>query len=133
MQEHTFYSNGNVAVTSARFMVGGETYAMNSIASVRAVKDDPERDWGCLGWVVVLGIGLIFLLGLTGSDILGIIGIILAALAVVGVLYMIITEKPTYKVVLRTSAGDAPVLESKNEMFVKEVVSAINQAMVHRG
>lgn len=76
---------------------------------------------------------MIFLLGLTGSDILGIIGIILAALAVVGVLYMIITEKPTYKVVLRTSAGDAPVLESKNEMFVKEVVSAINQAMVHRG
>ena len=88
MAEQTFFSSENVTVTQARFIVGGQTYAMQGVTSVRRSLVQPSKLWPIitvlLGVIAVLvsfalfsnsiGAGIVFLLigaGFIAGGVLG--------------------------------------------------------------
>jgi hypothetical protein len=73
MQEITFFEQGNVKVSNARFIVGYQTYAMNGVTSVKSHSTPPSRTSG----VVAFLIGLAILFAAEGGGRL--IGLVLAA------------------------------------------------------
>jgi hypothetical protein len=54
MDERIFFEYGDVKVTNARFINGGQTYAMNNVTSVKPYEKKPSR----IGGIVVLLIGI---------------------------------------------------------------------------
>ncbi len=123
MEETTFFNQGNIWVTNARFIVYGQTYAMNGVTSVRQLVTRPSR----FGPICLIIIGLLCLLGGSGTSVffcLVFIGI--------GALWWV-TQKPTWTVVLSSSSGEHRALTSPNQAFIQGVVDALNTSIVHRG
>ncbi|PHV31621.1 hypothetical protein CSQ94_20260 [Janthinobacterium sp. BJB312] len=120
MEERTFFEQGDVKVTNARFVSGGQTYAMSNVTSVKPFEKKPPRALGIILALLGLGImaGTSFMLGLL---VLG------AGLAI---LFLV---KPVYHVLLATSAGETRALMTKNREYLNQVVQAVNEAMIHRG
>jgi hypothetical protein len=58
MQEKTFFEYEYVKVTNARFMTGGQTFAMNNAKSVKTKINKPSRFGGILILIVGLGIAV---------------------------------------------------------------------------
>ncbi len=123
MEETTFFNQGNVWVTNARFIVHGQTYAMNGVTAVRHLVTMPSRFWP----VCLIILGLLFLLGGTGGSI--VFGLLLIG---GGVLWWV-KQKPTWTVVLSSASGEHKALASQDQPFIQGVVSALNTAIVHRG
>lgn len=123
MSEQNYFDQGSVRVTSARFVVNGTTYPINSIASVRASESKPIP----LTAIILIMIGFGILLGGQASL------LFFGALAIgLGILW-IVKKAKVYSVVLRTSSGESQVLESKDKAHVLSVVEALNTAIVARG
>ena len=43
MEEKIFFNEGGVTVSNSQFVVGGQTYAMSEITSMRSVKVNPSK------------------------------------------------------------------------------------------
>ena len=118
--EKVFYNSNDVKVTSTRFIVPGQTYAMAGVTSVRFEKIPPKNGWG----ITLIVIGLLLLLPedsrATGAILL-IIGIAIVALV-----------KSTYAVALHSASGESRAIVSKDSGFVDEVVRALNDSIVYR-
>lgn len=119
MEEKTFFSQGDVRVTNARFIVSGQTYAMNGVTSVKQGVNEPSRG---------------------GPLLLGIVGLImLFAIAPLGIILLIFTivwwvkQKPEWIVILHSSSGEARALVSEDKGYIDSVIAALNDAIVHRG
>jgi hypothetical protein len=120
MEERVFFEYGDVKVTSARFINGGQTYAMNNVTSVKPYEKKPSR---LIGIVVLLaGIGIMA----ESSFITG----LLIALAAAFYLYQ---QKTIYHILLSTSAGETTALVTYQRNYLNEVIAALNDAIVHRG
>lgn len=123
MEEKAFFNQGNVSVSSARFIVDGQTYAMNGVTSVKTGRKDPSR-WG----PIILGIvGLVSLGGAAAGSV--ILGLTLIGLAV----FWWTKQKPELSVVLSSASGEAQALKSKDAEFINGVIEALNSAIIHRG
>jgi uncharacterized membrane protein len=121
MEEKTFFDTGNVRVTNARFIVDGQTYAMNGVTSVKQAARHPSRVGPTL-WALI---GL--LLVVTGAAVvLGLILLVVALLWGFG-------QKPVWIVVLSSSSGEAQALTSQDRDYIDGVISALNESIVHRG
>lgn len=125
-QEVPLLNMGWVQVTSARFVVGHQTYPINGITSVAPFSVAPNRN----GPFLLIGIALIVLFGgFAGQSggtavlglIMGAIGIALVALA-----------KPTHGVTIMTAGMNVRALVSKDIALVHGVVTALNQAIAMR-
>jgi hypothetical protein len=121
MEEKTFFDTGNVRVTNARFIVDGQTYAMNGVTSVKQAVRHPSR----VGPVVCALIGLLFLI--TGTAV--VFGSVLLAVA----LLWGFKQRPVWIVVLNSSSGEAQALTSQDKDYIGGVISALNESIVHRG
>lgn len=123
MEEKSFFNQGDVSVTNARFIVNGQTYAMNGVTSVKTGRKNPSR----LG-PIILGISG---LGVIGSESAGsfIFGGAMIALAI----FWWIRQKPEFSVVLSSASGEAQALTSKDVPFINGVIEALNNAIIHRG
>ena len=120
MDEITFFQNEGVRVTNTRFIVDGQTYAMNNITSVKPTNTPPSR----VGPAVLLVIGVGLLLG--KNFILG------AAFAALGTFWWS-QQKTLYHVLLHTAGGEAKALNTHQRDYLEQVVAALNNAIVHRG
>jgi len=120
MEEKTFLNEGGVTVTSARFIVPAQTYAMSGVTSVKAYREDPSRGGPIL--LVVIGI----VAALAGAIFWG------ALFVVIGVVWGIL-QKSTHYVVLSSASGEAKALKSENGEFIGRVIGALNDVIVHRG
>lgn len=120
MDEKVFFEGGDIKVTNARFISGGQTYAMSNVTSVMSREESPNA----LGPLLVIAVGLIVFF--TESYLLG------AAITALGG-YWIWHQDSTYHVVLSTSAGETTALTSQKKALVGDVVRALNDAIVHRG
>ena len=126
-EEKVMLEESGISVTSARFIVRGQTYAMNGITSVRALVRNPSK----------LGPILMILFGLFGIAAYGFMGsafgvIEMGVVAALGILWFR-SKKPSYIVRLTSASGETEAYVSKNGEFVSRVVGAINDAIVHRG
>ena len=120
MEERTFFEQGDVKVTNARFVSGGQTYAMSNVTSVKPFEKKPPRALGIILALVGLGV-------MVGSSFM--FGLVLLGLGL-AVLFLV---KPVYHVLLATSAGETRALMTKNREYLNQVVQAVNEAMIHGG
>ena len=119
-EEQIFFDDENITVTNARVICGGETYVINNITSVKTLVEDPNR----LGWIILLLSGL-FISAYFEFIIFGLLIAIVAA-------FVLYRQKPTYHLILTTSAGQARALLTTQRHYIDEITAAINQAIVYR-
>lgn len=119
MEEKTFFEYDGVKITNARFVVDGQTFAMSNITSVSTAQDDPSR----IGPILLILFGLLMC---AGSPVVGV------PVAVLGVFWWS-QQKAKFHVMLKTSGGEAKALTSKQKDYIGKVVSALNDAIIHRG
>lgn len=120
MEEKTFFEYDDVKITNTRFMIGSQTYAMSNITSVKAYEEKPKRTLGIIGLIA----GIIIAVQI--EPIAG------AIIAFVSILLMFI-QKTVYHVMLNTSGGETSALKTHQTEYLNKVVSALNEAIVHRG
>lgn len=121
-EERTILERENVLVTTARVVLGGQTFAMSGITSVRAGHIEPK--WS--GVLLAVLAGLMFFLMGGAALFLGVACLVLAVL-------MGKDKKTRHKVILVTSAGEQSGLETEDGALVLSVVRAISDAIVARG
>jgi hypothetical protein len=119
MEEKLFFEHETVKVTNSRFIVDGQTFAMNNITSVKALVKKPSR----IGPVLLIIVGA--LLAFNAPP----IGIIVA---LPGVIWLLL-QKTVYHIMLHTSGGETSALKSYQRPYVDQVVGALNNAIVARG
>lgn len=121
--ETEFFNSENTVVTNARFIVDGQTYAMNGVTSVKQGIKPADKKTGI--WLVVIGI-ILFLAASGGAKLIGLVLLGVGA-------WLIYKAKPIASVILQSSSGEVQALSSENLSFISNVVSALNQAIIHRG
>lgn len=119
-QEKTFFEQGNVKVTNARFIVPSQTYAMSGITSVKFFTEKPSLLWPIVAFLIAL-------LALAGNGNIWSVGVPLA----IGILLLL--RKATHHVVLSSASGETRALASKDKEFISNVISGLNEAIVSRG
>jgi hypothetical protein len=133
-RETTYYNQGNVRVTTSRFIVGEQTYSLGQITSVKTEKIPPKTGcWALL--MVVCGLG--GLLALIAGFVDGSTSTIFSGTAILGlavlIFFAIQGSKDTYAVQITTSAGETSALKDRDPAKIRPVVEAINEAMIDRG
>lgn len=119
MNETTFFEHEGVRVTNSRFIVDGQTFAMNNITSVKPLEQKPKRFLP--GLLVVLG-ALPAFSGAYGALMLSLIGVAWLAM-----------QKTVYHVMLHTAGGETSALKTHQKEYLQQIVTALNNAIVHRG
>ena len=119
MDERTFFEYESVKVTNARFVVDGQTFAMSNVTSVATLEQTPKRIW----------LALLLVIGLASLLSNPFFGVPIIAIAV----YMLYKQKTMYHVMLRTSGGETKALSTHQKEYLNKIVSALNDAIVHRG
>jgi len=119
MEEKTFFEHDGVKVSSARFVVDGQTFAMSNITSVNPVTQVPNR----VGGIFFL------LLGLATISQNAFFGIPLVAISI----FYLSKQKTMFHIMLRTSGGETKALTTYQKEYLDQVVSALNEAIVYRG
>ena len=125
--EQILLARDGVKVTNSRFIVGGETYAMSGITSVSSVEVRPSRGRPMILCVFAV---LATVAGLARSSGLE-VAVGLLALGAGG--FWLYGQSALYSVELRTAAGEVTALTSNSEQRIREVVDAVNEAIVSRG
>ncbi len=119
MEEQSFLSEGEITVTTTRFIVPSQTYAMSGITSVKSSYDPANR-------LYPIVCGVIGLLCMVPAPFAAFFFIVIAIIWWIG-------QKTTYHVVLTTASGEAKALTSTNKQFIAKVIEALNNAIVARG
>ena len=119
MSEQTLFEHADVKVTNARFMTGGQTYAMSNVTSVKAFEQKPKRIGPIL--LILIGVAVMF-----ASFIAGLIIVIIAGL-------LLYYQKTMYHVMLSTSGEETSALKTDQKDYIQNVVAALNEAIVNRG
>lgn len=119
MSEKVFFEYDDVKVTNARFVSGGQTYAMSNITSVKTTEKKPSR----LGGVFFLIVGALVAVNNAWMGVL-----VMAAAA-----YFLYQQKTIYHVILATSGGETSALTTNQPEYLKKVIGALNEAIIHRG
>lgn len=125
--ERTYFQQGDVTVTSARFIVRSQTFAMRNITSVQTVEIEPDSTHP--GYLIILGCA-IAVIGFGNSSIsAGILGLVIAVAGG----YWSWQQKSTFSVVLTTAGGEVSAYTSQNHTFIATIVEALNLSIVERG
>lgn len=119
MTEQTFFDEGGVTVTNARFIVPSQTYAMSGVTSVKSLRRNPSRK----GSIVLIVLGLLAMW----------IDIFVGLLIIGGGVIWWVVSKPLYAIVLSSASGEAEVFSSMDATFISRIVNALNEAIVARG
>ena len=131
--EHIFFNEGGVFVSNSRAVIGGTTYSMSNITSVRKGSTPPKQGCAILlllaGLLVTIGSLLTFAEDVGAGVIMLLFGIGVAAAAA----YWLRSLRPTFHVVTASASGETQALSSQDEGLVDRVVSAVSEAIVHRG
>lgn len=119
MEEQVFLECGDVKVTNARFIANGQTFAMSNVTSVKAREQKPSR----LGGIVILLFGLVTMANFVA------VGVAIAGLAA----WYLYQQKTVFHVMLSTSGGEKSALTTLQREYLTQIVTALNNAIVHRG
>jgi hypothetical protein len=126
-EERTFFGQGDIQVTNARFVVGAQTFAMRNVTSVAMRRRAPNTTAG--GLLAGSG-GLMALIGFNSSSfIAGSIGIAMFA----GGIWWIVAMKDEHEVVLTTSAGEVSAYKSMDKDLIARIVKALNDSLAAGG
>jgi len=124
MEEKIFFNEGGVTVSNSRFDFKGQTYAMSGITSIKSVKVDPSR----IGPSFLLLISIGFVNKAIENNIYTLPVIIFILLPLVMSFVWSYHQKPKYKIILYLSSGSTFAFTSKDKEYIKNVVTALNDA-----
>ena len=131
MAEQTFFEEGNVKVTNARFMVGNTTHQLSQLNQVN-VFSIPRSKAGPV-WMIVIG-GIMAVIGPFLQSAYGIVTLEVIGLGLItGAIFMLIFGfKPSYAVRFSTSSGQVNAITSQNKPYIEKIVQAINDAIASK-
>ena len=118
-QENVLFSEGNVKVTTARFVVKTTTYP---IAGITAVSHDSIPVSRVLPILLVL-VGILAL-----AIKIWLLGIFLALCGILALAFM----KPKHTVGIATAGGQIKAVESSDGPYIERIVVALNRAVIER-
>jgi hypothetical protein len=128
--EKVFLDAGGVAVTSARFVVPGQTFAMSGITSVKHWRTPRKWLFGAL--LILLGLPMLItgaIMASAGASTGPLtLGLILAALGA----YLIWRGRPQSQVRLQSASGATQAFSSYDDAQVRSIINAITKAIVFR-
>lgn len=126
MEEKTFFDNGNIKVTNARFIVQSQTYVISNIASIKMLKyKNPFRRFL---YLIVFLLGLVAAAGISSGAAAG--NYFLAAAVIL--LIITIRLKLSYLVSIVSSSGIFAAVSSTDKELISEIIEALNKAIVDR-
>lgn len=125
-QETPFFCNNSVTITNARAIIQGTTYALANITSVRSLTVKKPMFPLLLG-ILCLLIGFALSRDVNG----GCGGMILLVGVVVTIFYFV--SKDQHYVRIGTAGGEVDALHSSNPAYINQIVTALNNAIIHRG
>lgn len=132
-EEKVFFDRQDVRVTSARFIIDCQTFAMRGITSVRLSKETPKRTTPLLFAFAGVGFIVLSLPGVydfqSATPWLASIGVVLLAL---GVLFWM-GQKTEYAVCIVADSGEKKPILSRDGPFITGIVAALNESIVYRG
>lgn len=117
MEEKLLFEKDGVQVTNARFKVNAQTYAIRNITSTE-VWTSPQK-WMLGALALAIAVALLADRNYGGALLVGAAGAV-----------ALHAGRPKHHVKLRTSAGEAMALESRDREYVVAIVNALNEAMV---
>lgn len=123
--ETPFFSDDRVVITSARAVIAGTTYALANITSVRS--------WTVKRSALPLLLGILCLLsGIAIATSQGGCGGAVILVGVVLTLFYFLAKDRHY-VRIGTAGGEVDALQSTDPAYVHQIVTALNNAIIHRG
>jgi hypothetical protein len=125
-QEVPFFTDNVVTITNARAIILGTTYALANITSVRSWSV-PKPAFPLLLGILCLLAGVA--IALAGGGACG--GVILLVGVVATVWYF--ASKDQHYVRIGTAGGEVNALQSTDPAYIDQVVTALNNAIIHRG
>ncbi len=129
MSEKEIYSDGELRITTHRFICPKSTYAVSNIASVKMEREPVGR--GC-AIVLLLIACVISVLGISGKvEIKGEItggAILVSAVLLLAVLCF----KDKYHVVVVNNSGEAKAVTDTDKQYIERVVNAVEEAISRR-
>lgn len=122
--EQVFLETTAAKVTSARVVIGNQTFAMSGVTSVEVRKEEPKTSFLMSFLVMVLGLGM-----MPKMPVLG------AIVAIGGIAAMVYDNKKlsTYHLIFRTAGGEVTAMKSNDATAVDTIASVMADAMVFRG
>jgi len=128
MSEEVLYknSNGNIVVTTSRFIVNNKTYALSGITSVSIWKQSPSYTGAALA--TIFGFFIAFIGFAANSTITLLIG---AGLLLYGI-YLFSALKTKYTVRIHTAGGEIDAVWSYDRELIEQIVDALNEAIIRR-
>jgi hypothetical protein len=125
--ERVFWNDGGVSITNARAVIGGTTYALANITSVRRFDEARNANVLVAGMLfVALGVGCVAFIDCKTP---GFISLLLGAAMCIA--YALTPEK--HWVRLGTAGAESNAIWYKDPAYAQRVVDALNQAIIHRG
>lgn len=127
-EETTIYEKDNIKITNARAIFGDKTYSMSNITSVE--KGRAAEQGGCLLIGLFIG-GLLALVFGIGNQEWGwaFAGLLFGGLGI----FMMRSQKPEYLVQFGSASGEIKAYKSTDEAEIKQIVEAINTAIIQKG
>jgi hypothetical protein len=127
--EESIYSDTIVLVTTARVIISGTTYALRNITSAKMTVTPATE--GCAMALLVVGIlGVLFSFGAFAEAWTGFAWLVISGGIVAVGIFWVRSLKPSYNVIIASSAGEIRALDSKDKDYVSKIVDAINEALV---
>lgn len=127
-EEKVIYEKGKIKITNLRAIFGDKTYAMSNITSVEKGSIAPDNSLSII--LLILGLTIFFLAFIAMSSIrLGMW--LLGAVMVFGAIgKWLLGSQAEHYVQFASSAGEIKAHTSDDETEIKQIVAAINQAMI---
>lgn len=128
--ETVIYEKNNVKITNLRAVFSEKTYPISNITSVGSKRIE---DGSCLPFsLFIIGVLLLMVGVLKVLD--GIYSYLLYSALFLGLgFFLHRSRRPTFAVGITTASGEIKALTSPDEMVIKEIVEALNNAIVQKG
>ncbi|MCL4432393.1 MAG: DUF6232 family protein [Epsilonproteobacteria bacterium] len=124
--ETVLYENGNIKVTSSRFIVNGQTYVVSSFTSIKMLKQN--RGIASFFFLITIGVGYFSYKFYSVNGLSDSWPFILATAITfwIGTLF-----KPYYFVSIVSSSGLFSAVKSTDKDKIVAIIDALNQAIVN--
>ena len=122
--EKVFFEYDDVKVTNTIFINGANTYAMAGVTSIKLREKKPS-----MGDVLAFVVISLALMGFVDKEPVALFPAIGSA---VFAFFLYRKKKTLYAIILSTSGGESEGLLSNQLEYTKQVVDALNQAIIFR-
>jgi Family of unknown function (DUF6232) len=129
-KEETIYSDNAVVVTNMRVIIGGATYALRNITSVKMLFTPPRLVKPILLLIVGSMIMFAAFFPINENAPAPASVYIIAGAMILGAILWMCSAKTRYHVGLLSASGEIHALTSKKRAYIERVVLSVNEAIV---